>query len=141
MSGIGKYRLVALDSNIFIYHFEDNQEFKLPVDLIYQGLIKTTIRAVTSVVSVIEALSYPMPDVVVKEIEEAFKNTPNLQILDVNYEIAREAAKIRRKYRTLRLPDAVQVASARFARAQIFITNDKRIKIFKELPIKLLTEI
>jgi len=141
MSGIGKYRLVALDSNIFIYHFEDNQEFKLPVDLIYQGLIKTTIRAVTSVVSVIEALSYPMPDVVVKEIEEAFKNTPNLQILDVNHEIAREAAKIRRKYRALRLPDAVQVASARFARAQIFITNDKRIKIFKELPIKLLTEI
>ena len=141
MSGIGKYRLVALDSNIFIYHFEDNQEFKLPIDLIFQGLIKTTTRAVTSVVSVIEALSYPMPDVVVKEIEEAFKNTPNLQILDVNHEIAREAAKIRRKYRALRLPDAVQVASARFARAQIFITNDKRIKIFKELPIKLLTEI
>ena len=141
MSGIGKYRLVALDSNIFIYHFEDNQEFKLPIDLIFQGLIKTITRAVTSVVSVIEALSYPMPDVVVKEIEEAFKNTPNLQILDVNHEIAREAAKIRRKYRALRLPDAVQVASARFARAQIFITNDKRIKIFKELPIKLLTEI
>ena len=141
MSGIGKYRLVALDSNIFIYHFEDNQEFKLPVDLIYQGLIKTTIRAVTSVVSVIEALSYPMPDVVVKEIEEAFKNTPNLQILDVNYEIAREAAKIRRKYRTLRLPDAVQLASASFAHAQVFITNDKRLKLFKRLPVTLLTEI
>src|SRR3989344_659327 len=141
MSGIGKYRLVALDSNIFIYHFEDNQEFKLPVDLIFQGLIKDTTRAITSVVSVIEALSYPMPDVVVEEIEEAFKNTPNLQILDVNHEIAHEAANIRRKYRALRLPDAVQLASASFSRAQIFITNDKRIKNFKELPIKLLTEI
>src|SRR3989338_2272326 len=141
MSGIGKYRLVAFDSNIFIYHFEDNQEFKLPIDLIFQGLIKTTIRAVTSVVSVIEALSYPMPDVVVKEIEEAFKNIPNLQILDVDHEIAREAAKIRRKYGALRLPDAVQLASASFARAQVFITNDRRLKKFKKLSVILLSEI
>ena len=141
MSGIGKYRLVALDSNIFIYHFEDNQEFKPPVDLIFKGLAEATTRAVTSVISVIEALSYPMPDVVVEEIEEAFKNIPNLQILDVDHEIAREAAKIRRKYGALRLPDAVQLASASFARAQVFITNDRRLKKFKKLSAILLSEI
>src|SRR3989338_2485630 len=141
MSGISKYKFVALDSNIFIYHFENNPKFTAHTNVVFKKLIDGSIYAVTSVNSVIETLSFPLPDKVVREIEEAFKTTPNLNIAELNHEIAYEAASIRRRYKSFKLPDAVQLATALNCKAQTFITNDKRLKVFKELPITLLTEI
>lgn len=137
MSGITKYKLVGLDTNIFIYHFEDNPEFVRYTQLIFGGLSKNKFQAVTSIISVIEVLSYPAPVQVLTSIEEGFKTTPNLTIYDVNHDIAIEAARIRRIYR-LRLPDAVQLATALKVKAQAFVSNDERLKKFKELPIILL---
>ena len=141
MSGIDKYRLVGLDSNVFIYHFEDNPKFTPHINVVFENLAKKHISGVTSIISVAETLSYPMPQRIVQEIEEGFRSIPNLTIFDLNYKIAYEAARIRRLYRFLKLPDAVQLATALSAKAKIFITNDKRLKTFKELPITLLTEI
>ena len=137
MSGIVKYKLVGLDTNIFIYHFEDNQQFAYYTQPIFEGLSKGKFKAVTSVVSVIEALSYPSPQDILTNIEEGFKTTPNLTICDVDHHLAIEAAKIRRNY-GFRLPDSVQLATALKSKAQAFISNDDRLKRFKELPIILL---
>lgn len=141
MSGIDKYKLVGLDTNIFIYHFEGNPKFIKYTNLVFEALAKQRIHGVTSIISLSETLSYPMPNDIVKEIEEGFKSIPNLTILDLDYKIALEAAKMRRKYPSLKLPDAIQLATTILARAQILITNDKRIKAFKELPIILLPEL
>lgn len=141
MNGINRYKIVALDSNIFIYQFENNPKFTSHTNVVFKKLIDGSVYAVTSVISVTETLSYPLPDKIVKEIEEAFKTTPNLNIAELNHEIAYEAASLRRKYKSLRLPDAVQLATALKSKAQTFVTNDKQLKVFKELPITLLTEI
>jgi predicted nucleic acid-binding protein len=59
---------------------------------------------------------------------------PNLTDLEDNMAISLEAARIRREY-GLRLPDATQLATAIYAKAKAFITNDHRLKQFKEIKI------
>lgn len=140
MSGIGRLRHVGLDTNIFIYHFESNPEFIPHTDKIFEGLNQGKLRATTSVVSLIETLSYPSPPAIIKSITQIFLNYPNLEIIDVNQKIALEAAKIRRKY-PFRVPDSIQLATALFAKSHAFITNDERLKRFKRLPIILLKAI
>lgn len=140
MNGIKKFKLVGLDSNIFIYLFEKNPEFIKSCQVIVDLLEKDQIQSVTSIISIIETLSYPSPFRVLKGIEAGFKSMPNLTIIDVNQDIALEAAKIRRKY-GFRTPDAIQLATAKLSRAKAYITNDGRLKKYKGLKIILLSEI
>lgn len=140
MNGIGKFKSVSLDTNIFIYHFEENPEFTPYTAQIFEKIAQGEFRATTSVVSLIETLSYPSPPVVIRGITETFLNFPNLEIINVNQQIALEAAKIRRKY-GFRMPDSIQLATALFAKSNAFVTNDARLKGFKRLPIILLKSI
>lgn len=48
-------------------------------------------------------------------------------VLDVNKELALQAAKLRAQYSSLRTPDAIHLASAIEAGANIFITTDRRL--------------
>lgn len=134
MSGIGRFKKVALDSNIFIYYFENNPQFISKTEVIFQKLNKNKLQAVTSVVSIIESLSYPLTSQIIEAIKQGFASAPNLTVLEVNQEIAFESARIRREY-GLRLPDSVQLATALVGKAQAFITNDDHLKSFKELKI------
>lgn len=139
MNGIANLKLVGLDSNLFIYHFENNPKFSVFSVKVFDKLSKGTLRAVTSIISVIETLSYPAPSAVVKNIQEAFATIPNLNIMDVDHKIALEAARIRREYK-FRLPDSIQLATALAGRVQAFITNDHKLKSFKKIPIVLLNQ-
>lgn len=139
MSGIANKKLVCLDSNIFIYHFESHPEFSRYTKPIFGQLTHNKLEATTSTISLIEALSFPLPNKILAEIEEAFLNLPNLSIIDINKEVAKEAARIRRTH-NFRLGDAIQLATAVCSKANTFITNDKRLKSFKELRVMLLSE-
>lgn len=139
MSGIANIKFVGLDSNIFIYQFEANSEFLHITNKIFDRLFKNKLKAATSIISLIESLSYPSPETVLDQIKEGF-TMPNLTVLEINMKIGLEAARIRREY-GLRLGDAVQLATALSAKTQVFITNDDRLKKFKELKVILLGEL
>ena len=68
---------------------------------------------------------------------QLFLETPNLKIKNLDSEIAIEAARIRRKY-GFQTPDAIELATAVVAKADAFITNDKRLMKFNEIKVKLL---
>lgn len=62
-----------------------------------------------------------------------------VNILDINQEIAIEAARLRAKY-GIKAPDAIHLASAISAGANIFITTDRRMpRKIKSLKILVLT--
>lgn len=136
MSGIGNIKLAGLDSNIFIYQFEDHPEFSQSTNIIFEKLARNKLKATTSIISLIEALSYPSPVEVRTNIQESFK-IPNLTVFEINQSIALETARLRREY-GFRLGDAIQLATAKISKAQAFITNDDKLKHFKELRIILL---
>lgn len=132
-------KLLSLDSNIFIYHFEKNLAFVPYTNHIFNNLITTSSRGITSIISLIETLSYPSPQNILEQIEESFRTIPNFTIYNVTEEISIEAAKIRRIYK-FRLPDAIQLATAVYGKADIFITNDAKLQSFKETKVILLKD-
>ena len=139
MNGIGKAKVVALDSNIFIYQFENNPDFISSTQAIFSKLTRNKIQIVTSIVSLIEMLSYPAPQSVLDRIRTDFFSTPGLTVYNVDEAIGLEAARIRRKIK-IRLPDAIQLATAIFAKATIFVTNDESMKRFKKIKVVMLKE-
>lgn len=139
-SSLSSYKLIGLDTNIFIYHFHNNPQFIEKTDFVFELLEEKRLRAVTSIITIAELLAFTGPEKILKNIKESFLSTPNLIVSEVNQQLALKAASIRRNYK-FALPDSIQLATALDSKAQTFVTNDKRLKIFKELPITLLTEL
>ncbi len=139
MNGM-KNKLIALDTNIFIYHFESNPRFIPYTNRIFMSLIRNKNRATTSVISLIETLSYPTPKDILETIEEGFRTVPNLKMVEINHQIGIESARIRRAY-GIRLPNAIQLATAICEKADVFFTNDIKLQKFKEIKVTLLTDI
>lgn len=140
MNGIGRAKIIALDSNIFIYNLEQNPDYVSQTDKIFKQLISKKIKAVTSIISMIELLSYPATENVADQLTEDFTNTPNLTVFEINQGIALETARIRREHR-FRLADAIQLATAILSKAKVFVTNDESIKRFKEIKVLMLKDI
>lgn len=140
MNGIGNLKYVGIDSNLFIYNLEQNPQFVKYTDIVFNKLALNKLKAVTSIISLTEILSYPETTLVEVQIINDFFNTPNTKIVDIDRNIAVEAAKIRREY-GFRLGDSVQLATAKFSKAKAFITNDNRLKSYQGLKVILVSEI
>lgn len=138
---LDKLKLVALDSNIFIYYFDQNPEFGQSAKAIFDKLSSDQLRAITSEITTTELLSHPkLSEKEVREMDRQFLDIPNLEVLNIDHNLVLEAAKIRRKY-GFRLADSIQLATAKLSRAKAFISNDQNLKKFKELKIILISEI
>lgn len=141
MNRIHKIKLCGLDTNVFIYYFENNPKYGERAKLIFDKLTENRLKAVTNITSLAELLASPkLTGEAVKETRSRFLSVPNLEIYLVDENIAIESAKIRRQY-GFRLLDSIQLATAIEAGAKAFITNDDRLKKFKELKIILLNEL
>ena len=83
-------------------------------------------NAVTSTLTMIECLVRPYREINERRVNEFFallSTYPNLQWMAPGLDIADKAARIRAQH-GLRAPDALQAATAQFAGARGFITND-----------------
>lgn len=141
MVKINRFKTIALDSNIFIYYFNQHPEFGQIAKYIIDSLTANQIKAVTSEVTVIELLSHPiLSEIDAADMDRQFSDIPNLKILSIDHNLALEAARIKRNY-SFRLPDSIQLATALYSKAKAFIANDERLKKFKELKIILLKEL
>ena len=133
-----KYDRVAIDSAIFVYFLENVAEFGDLVNPLFTSISKGSTQGITSIISLLELLSSPkLTPSIVRELKESFKKLPNLKVFPVDEDIALQAAEIRRKY-GFKTPDAIQLATAKIARAKAFITNDKKLLPFKALKIIIL---
>jgi predicted nucleic acid-binding protein len=59
--------------------------------------------------------------------------------MDVNEAVAEEAARIRARYR-FKTPDAIHLASAKLGGADLFVTNDDRLRQFLDLTVIVLRD-
>ena len=133
-------QVAALDTNIFIYYFQKHPEFGPFVKPLFESILTNKLKAVTSIIAITELLSLKAPQKDVDKLRTLFLEIPNLRTIDVNERIALDAAHIRRSY-GFRLPDSIQLATAQNAKAEIFITNDKRLNGYKGIQIKMLREL
>ena len=130
-----------LDTSCFIYLIENHPQFALPLRSIFSDLGKGKIHAVTSVVTIAEVLVKPIEvnrnDLVTKY-HELFTTVKSLSVVAPSYNTARLAAVIRAQYR-FTLTDSFQLALAKEHNCKTFLTNDDRLKLYRDLPVKLIS--
>lgn len=116
---------------VFIYHFDRVEPYFTHTTKLFTKAQRGEYEVVTSLISVIEALSfrdYRLSPEIIKEINIYFQEAKYLHVVEVNWDIAQKAATLRREYKHLRTPDAIQLATAIVSQANIFITNDTKLK-------------
>lgn len=137
---IGK--IVGLDTMLFIYHIEDNPKYAAITERLFDTIEHGSCKAVTSILTLIELLIKPKREgnlIAVGDYRDMILTFPNLMVMDVNLRVSDIASDMRAKYR-IRVPDAIQIASAIVGGSQSFITNDEGLKKVKDMNIILLDE-
>lgn len=123
----------AIDTNSLIYFFDSHSPLhKKSVDML-RSAAAGELKISGSELLFAEMLAYPALD------DRAALNISNrLKLLPISYrpvslDILNRAAALRRRHPSLRLPDAIHVATAIAAKADRFVTNDQVIMSIKEI--------
>ena len=121
---------VLLDTSVLIYYLEGVEPYNLIAEEIFQDIVDENIRGSLSVISITEFVAKPLTDrkgIDVESFKQFLFSLP-IQILEVNYEIAARAGKLRSQYPSVPTPDALIVATALENDCDVFVTNDKALK-------------
>jgi len=116
------------DSNLFIYLFEDNGDLSERVALLRAQMLKRNDELLTSTFTLGEILVKPIENgfhSLRRQYEDVLQSISTLIPLDV--EAAAIYASIRQD-RSIKSPDAIQLACAAHARTDLFITNDGHLQ-------------
>lgn len=115
------------DTNLFIYLFEDYGELSARVAEVRERMLARGDQLCTSTLTLGEVLVKPVErgNVLLREkYENAISRSCALLAFD--HEAARNYAQLRSD-RSIRAPDAIQLACAMVAKVDLFITNDERL--------------
>jgi predicted nucleic acid-binding protein len=121
------------DTNLFIYLIEDFRDLSERVTALRRRMLERGDELYTSALTLGEILIKPMEagnESLARRYEAVLLQ--GAVIIPFDVEPARLYASIR-KDRTIRPPDAIQLACAAHARVDLFITNDERLSA-KSIP-------
>lgn len=127
---LAAHQLIGLDTSIFIYHLEANPRYLPLTQQLLKGVESGQCSGVVSTVTLMELTVHPWRKNradIARQYEALLINFPNLTMVDVSREVARQAAQIRATY-NVRPADALQVATAKVSGATLWISNDKKLK-------------
>lgn len=129
------------DTNLFIYLFEEYGELSKRVQFLRRKMLQRGDQLLTSAFTLGELLVKPMEKGAMdlcKSYEGALSRTAVLIPFDVK--AATHYARLRCD-RSIRAPDAIQLACAGAARVDLFITNDERLQSKRVDGIQFLTSL
>lgn len=64
-----------------------------------------------------------------------------IEIRNIDIQTSKTSALLRAHYRSLKSADSLQLAAALHSDSDVFLTNDKRLKMVKEVNVKLVTDL
>lgn len=134
---------VALDTAPLIYFVERHPAYTQLMRSIIERVDSGEVSGFSSVITLTEVLTLPKRignQSLERQYSDLLLYSRNFTLVDVNPEIAENAADLRARY-NLRTPDALQISTAISSGCQAFITNDSTLKRVNELKILTLTEL
>ena len=138
-----KHRIIALDTSLWIYHFEQHPKFADLSGEILTAVAKQRCRAVISELTLMELITGPLKldrlDIA-DEYELLLSHYPNLILVPISRNILIQAAQIRAFY-NLKTSDAIILATAKESRASLVVTNDQSWPEFYGMEILCLSEV
>jgi predicted nucleic acid-binding protein len=133
---------VFLDTAPVVYYIEATPEFITLVDPVFARLNVEQFQAIVSPVTLAECLVLPRR-LKQFQLEQAFvnflTNTEGIEFVVLDAAIGQIAADLRVQY-NLKLPDALQVATAISAGCGGFLTNDGQLRRVTELQVMVIGE-
>jgi predicted nucleic acid-binding protein len=128
---------VVIDTNVFIYLYEDHAEFAGIAEFIVNeaeaGSFAGLITPITISEIVVKPYAMQRPDLADISVR-ALRSYRNIHCIDIDAKTAQMAGALRAKYRRP-LPDMYQAAIALTTPCPILITNDKLLKNITEIQI------
>lgn len=136
------FNSIFVDTSPFIYFLENTPAYHDTVKSFFESCYQEERLMMTSVVTVEEYCVSPYrnnePEVIQRF--QAFLTDMEIKVVVINDAIARKAAKIRAGYRDFKAMDALQLVAACVMGCDLFFTNDRQLKQYRELPCMLVDE-
>ena len=135
------FKRVFLDTSPIVYYLEKNELYYLNMKKFWKEY--DVCDYVTSAVTVTEYLTYPYQQNNLKLINAfyAFVDGMDMEIKNIDKITAEKAAQIRAEYKFFKTMDALHLATACLSGCDLFLTNDKQLKQFKEIKCMTVDEI
>lgn len=136
-------KILFLDTAPLIYFIEGHSNYHQVLLKLFDYNDKSGFSFISSTITLLEVLVKPLKEnqpEIVKKYSEILTTYSGIDIYELNYNVAIEAAKLRAKY-NLRTPDSIQLATAIVYKADFFLTNDARLKTVSEINVISLSEI
>jgi predicted nucleic acid-binding protein len=136
---------VYLDANLFIYAVEQISPFASHVETLFQAADQGQIVLVTSLLTLAETLVMPYRQtdhILAMTYRELFTlSPPGLYVTPLSAQILDRAARLRAATSSLRLPDAIHLATALAEQCDLVVTNDRRLRTTGGIDVIVLSEI
>lgn len=123
----GAHKRVLIDTSVWIYHLEQNPQFKGPAGRVIEALEANRFRGIGSELTLLELMVRPLQlgrQDVADEYELLLGYFPHLELHPVSRDVLVEAAGLRARYK-LRTPDAIQLATGIRCGATLAVSNDE----------------
>ena len=132
------FKKVFVDTAPFIYFIEkdsNNPQYYEKVKAFFKYGYDSDKRFVSSVITMEEYFVFPYRNKAYSLIDmfNRLVATTDMEIVEINQEVAKKAAQIRAEYKGFKAMDALQLATACLFGCDLFLTNDKQLKQFKEI--------
>lgn len=132
-----------IDTNIFIYLFEDHPKYQVKISELIEHLDEIGCDLVTSEFTMAECLVKPFADDDDKSIsayEENLQSSEFLTVEPVTREVLINASMLRGKVGN-KMPDSIHLSTALISKCDLFIGNDKKLKTTNKLASIILSDL
>lgn len=138
-----EFRKVFIDTAPLIYFLEQNPEYHNKVKSFIEKCYEERTEIVTSVITIEEYCVYPYKNDNLRLIRKMDEFIENMEIglINIDISIAKMASRIRGEFKEFKSMDALQLASACLNGCDLFLTNDKQLKQFKEIKCIMVNEL
>lgn len=137
LEGIPDGSVIVADSAPIIYFLEDHATFGARFAPYFEAAEQGRLEIVISAITLAEVVAGPLQagnEFLATRYEQALTTSLGWRVVSVDQRVAVQAARLRSVYR-LRLPDAIQVATAILTGASALLTHDKTLRRIKEIAI------
>lgn len=128
---------LTIDSAPIIYYLEDHPVYADRFAPVFDAVAEGRIQAVISAVTLAEVLSGPLAsgnEVLATQYREVLCRSAGWQMYPVDEEVAATGARMRIRYK-LRLPDAIQIATAIVTRSHALVTHDATLGKIRDITV------
>jgi predicted nucleic acid-binding protein len=135
-------RCVCLDTVVLIYYVEQNTNYVSLVDPLFAHLVDANLPAISSYLTLLEVMVQPLRNGdrrIASQYRDILLNNDNIRLFPLEQTIAEQAAEIKARF-NFKTPDCIQLATAVREQADVFVTNDSKLKRFSDVEVLVLDD-